>query len=113
MTIRTQCQCLGCRKTLNTKAARNHLKSCIARAEIRTSKPMLLVSATAGYDDTKTVYALYTLMPKNATLRDIDELLRENLAGMLLAPELLQFRRNPLRLRRVRYGPVRPRRPVV
>ena len=77
MTIRTQSQCLGCQKTLNTKGARTHLKSCIARAEIRTSKPMLLVSATAGYDDTKTVYALYTLMPKNATLRDIDELLRE------------------------------------
>ena len=80
MPIRTQSQCLGCRKTLNTKAARNHLKSCIAKAEVptgRTPKPMLLVSATAGYDDTKTVYALYTLMPKNATLRDIDELLRE------------------------------------
>ena len=80
MTIRTQSQCLGCRKTLNTKAARNHLKSCIAKAEIppgRTPKPMLLVSATAGYDNTKTVYVLYTLMPKNVTLRDIDELLRE------------------------------------
>ena len=80
MTIRTQCQCLGCRKTFHTKAARTHLRSCIAKAEMpegRTPKPMLLVSATAGYDDTKTVYALYTLMPKNVTLRDIDELLRE------------------------------------
>lgn len=38
---------------------------------------MFLVSATAGYDDTKTVYALYTLMPKNATLREIDELVGE------------------------------------
>ena len=80
MTIRTQSQCLGCLKTLHTKGARTHLKSCIAKAEMledRTPKPMLLVSATACYDDTKTVYALYTLMPKNATLRDIDELLRE------------------------------------
>ena len=80
MTIRTQSQCLGCRKTFHTKAVRNHLKSCIATAETplgKTPKPMLLVSATAGYDDTKTVYALYTLMTKNATLRDIDELLRQ------------------------------------
>ena len=80
MTIRTQSQCLGCRKTLQTKTARTHLKSCIAAAKMpegRRRKPMLIVSATAGYDDTKTVYALYTLMPKNATLRDIDELLRE------------------------------------
>ena len=80
MTIRTQSQCLGCLKTLNTKGARTHLKNCITRAETpkgRTPKPMLLVSATARYDDTKTVYALYTLMPKNATLRDIDELIRE------------------------------------
>ena len=80
MTISTQSQCLGCRKTLNTKAAHAHLKSCIARAEMpvgRTTKHMLLVSATAGYDDTKTVYALYTLMPKNVTLRYIDEILGE------------------------------------
>ena len=80
MTIKTQSQCLGCRKTLNTKAARNHLKTCIEKAEIppgRTPKPMFLVSATAGFNDTNTVYALYTLMPNNATLRDIDELLRE------------------------------------
>ena len=77
MAIRTQSQCLGCQKTLNTKGAHTHLKSCIARAEIRTSKPMFLVSATADYDGTKTVYALYTLIPKNATLRDIDKLLRE------------------------------------
>ncbi len=80
MTIRGQSQCLGCRKTLNTKAARNHLKRCIAKAEIpegRTPKPMFLVSASADYYHTKTVCALYTLMPKNATLRDIDELLRE------------------------------------
>ena len=61
MTIKAHSQCLGCRRTINTKAARNHLKSCIARTEMppgRRSKPMLLVSATAGYDDTKTVYAL-------------------------------------------------------
>ena len=116
MTIRTQSQCLGCQKTLHTKGARTHLKSCIAKAETppgRTTKPMLLVSATAGCDETKTVYALYTLMPKNATLRDIDELLRGNLAGMLRPPELLRFGRNPLRLRRVRYKPVRLRRPVI
>ena len=79
MTIRTQSQCLGCRKTLHTRTARSHLKSCITKTDTTlrsTPKPMLLVSATAGYGDTKTVYALYTLMPKNVTLRDIDELLR-------------------------------------
>ena len=80
MTIRVQSQCLGCQITLHTKTARSHLKSCIARTDTtprNKPKPMLLVSATAGYDDTKTVYALYTLMPKNATLRDIHELLEE------------------------------------
>ena len=80
MTIRTQSQCLGCQKTLHTRTARRHLKSCIAKADTpprRTPRPMLLVSATADYGYTKNAYALYTLMPKNATLRDIDELLRE------------------------------------
>ena len=51
MTIRTQSQCLGCLKTFHTKAARNHLKSCIATAETppgRMPKPTLLVSATAA-----------------------------------------------------------------
>ncbi len=48
MPIKTQSQCLGRWKTLNTKAARNHLKRCIAKAEIpegKTPKPILLASA--------------------------------------------------------------------
>ena len=92
MTIRSQSQCLGYLKTLHTKSARTHLKSCIAKAKMpehRPPKPMLLVSVTAGYDGTKTVYALYTLMPKNATLRDIDELLRKT--WLKCCPHLSSF----------------------
>lgn len=58
MTIRTQSQCLGCQNTVHTRTARSHLKSCITKTDTTpqsTPKPMLLVSATAGYDDTKTV----------------------------------------------------------
>ena len=76
MTIKTQPQCRDCQKKFHTRTAHSHLKSRISKADTiprRTPTSMLLVSATAGYDDTKTVY---TLMPKNATLRDIDEMLR-------------------------------------
>lgn len=80
MTVSNQSHCLGCRMTLQTSTARRHLESCIAAAETpggRNPKPMLMVSATAGQEDDKCVYALYALMPKLATLREIDELLRK------------------------------------
>ena len=78
MTVKTQSQCLGCRKQLHNRSARKHLNTCIAKAGATAPKPMLLVSATASYGHTKNVYVLYTLMPKNATLRDIDEFLKEH-----------------------------------
>ena len=74
---------------------------------------MLLVSATAGYDDTKTVYALYTLMPKNATLRDIDELLKETWLECCMHLSRFDSGATLVRIRRLRNRHVRLRHPDV